>query len=183
MRTGWGSHPKYFCISAFFSVSSLSRLFWSANFDLSIWAMKVANWFYCFREHAPSDTPCHLPQRGRLIGPLFEGAAGRGPAGGVTQNTPASAPFSAFQVFEGFSGSLILICRSVRRRRRIGFTVSENMLPPALRATSLKEGGLLAPALRGQPVRDRLGESSKIFLHQRLFQRFQLIKAFLERQF
>ena len=39
------------------------------------------------------------------------------------------------------------------------------------------------PSLRGQPVADRLGELPKIFLHQRLFQYFQLIKAFLERQF
>ena len=73
---------------------------------------------------------------------LFEGAAGRRPAGGVTQNISASAPFSVFAAYQGFSGSLILIYRSVRRRLRIGFTVSENMLPPALRATSLKEGGL-----------------------------------------
>lgn len=30
------SQPKYFCISAFFSISSLSRLFSIANFDLSV---------------------------------------------------------------------------------------------------------------------------------------------------
>ena len=62
-----------------------------------------------------------------------------------------------------------------------GVFLIEGVLPPTLRVTSLKEGGSLAPSLRGQPVVDRLGESSKIFLHQRLFQYFQLIKALLER--
>ena len=38
-------YPKYSCIKDFFSVSSLSRLCWIANFDLSVCSTKVANCF------------------------------------------------------------------------------------------------------------------------------------------
>lgn len=38
-------HPKYSCIKDCLSVSSLSRLCWIANFDLSVCSTKAANWF------------------------------------------------------------------------------------------------------------------------------------------
>ncbi len=82
----WGSYPKYSCISAFFISTSLSRLCGSL---------------------LPSRlTPCHLPQGGRLLPYGRVKAPSQRELSpkvteGVTQNIPASAPFSSIPAFQG----------------------------------------------------------------------------------
>ena len=96
----WGSHPKYSCISAFFINSSFSRLCGSL---------------------LPSRlTPCHLPLRGRLLPYHHIKAPSQRELSpkvteGVTQNTPASVPFSTVPAFLNFavrSASADLFCFS-----------------------------------------------------------------------
>ena len=102
-------YPKYSFISAFFISSNFSRL--------------------CCSLPPSRLTPCHLPLGGRLFfGPETFPLRQKAPSQrelspkvteGVTQNIPASAPFSSVPAFQGSAVRSASACRLVPQNRKI----------------------------------------------------------------